>query len=310
MSKLTFYTNNTYYYISNGDTLFEPQNLSKRVPELNSIVPKHISYYDSDIHFILDVNNNLHMMDYTRDRKFPLGRLHKDLHTASSIDTVMMKVQSDQYDSSVLLFTFDEQTNVFTVESIHIHKPRNIALRKIRTSSQVISGIKNYEILNHDSVNDYDIILNGLNGDIHVFTRFNGEHFKIITEEKYKDIVLSIKEKYDNALIKEIVKNATSACIAMTGRYKITMVYHNELFFVDTLNNIMEKLQLDNDAIGEDVITNGITKQFQWSPFTHHCLPQPQKNIVTFVVMCNRYGIFQRVPRFVMFDIISLFINK
>ena len=206
MTTLIFFTNNTYY-VATTDGRTPVRKLNCQI--LESIFPKHIVRYDNNRHFILDINNNLHIIKL--DHKQSLN-YYCNIWSGSAIDPIMMKVHVFDPNCRILLFEFNKDTNTFTIEIIQIRKYEDSMIHRTRKPKTVrIHNITNYEFVKHDS-----IILHGPDNQTYVY---NNETFSfdVLYDVKYKLCVMNgIYAEHDNKVYKtKIVRGKKNQTLAI-----------------------------------------------------------------------------------------------
>ena len=286
MTTLTLYINNNYYSVKHFGSAIQAQNLNEYFPVLNNIIPKYISCNCVDTHVILDVDNKLHLLDYNTkpNSECYVGRITIDAFKTPIVgDPIAVMIDFDNASWVILLFSFDEMTNVFSVQSIDIWSHRGYY--KECTGMQHINDIKSYKLV------DSKIFLIGLSGNIYKFKNFCGEHFEIIYEKDHRDL-------------------GGSACLVTTG----SVTKPNKTTKRRRINKRIIRRravpQFDDGINGNNLITHGITKPFVWTPNTHHYVSPSRRNIISVTIRCNKYTKYCRVPKFVLAIIINLFIDK
>ena len=350
MSKLTLYSNNRYYcvdYYGRGTSLLD---LSSILPKLHNIYPKHITCYDNNLHFIMDISNSLHILKYTSSSV----TLHDIVYDCPTSDYVAIKVHIHGRDCKLLLFSFDKHTSVFTMHTVHIHDIYELPINMTyKTTTKHIHSIESCEYAQHDS-----IILKGYNNDTYVYNRtkkdfdgyFNVEHKLYIQDNIYVEHNGGLYDTTDRSMGiltkgKLVLKLPPNLCycyyydsyygttmittqgnhllvndrvlehdglnyVAIIGIDDATyIVYPNEIIFCNGWVERVTKVP-DNGVISDDLITHGLTKQFKWTKDTHHYLSAVKRNVISAIIMCNRYTKYKRVPKYLLYGIINLFINK
>ena len=197
MANITLYSNGKYYYTYHYDNKELLVNLNDTLPQLNYIYPKCITCYSDSLHFIMDINNNIHILSYGSDDV----KLYDNVHICSTTNCITTKTYIYNSKCELLLFSFDEYTNVFTVETVNI--PNILKLDTHIFTNQIylteikyIKDIQSYEFGHHDS-----IILKGFNSDIHIYNH-NKRKFDTLFNVKHKLYIMreGIYSEHDGRL--------------------------------------------------------------------------------------------------------------
>ena len=261
MANLLLYINNKYYSVVPTDEWnvgYVMRQLNDTIPKLNSIFPKHIATYDRYRHFILDINNMVHMVKYKVDRFYdnPVVKLYENVHQESTI-----------CEHSGIIRTVDNTK----------HGVYKLVTKHIRDIQHLLNDFEEYPI--HDLQSE--------------------ELFSKITVTTDGNLVIN-----DNIVLTGVPTYI--ATIEVNGY--IFVLYTNKITCINPWYDYIFDLPLDDDIIDGNIITQGITKQFVWTKDIHHYLSNDTRDIIGAVIMCNRFTKYERVPRFVLYGIINLFI--
>ena len=331
MARLILYTNNQYHCITTENSIL--LNLGDTIPVLNTIFPQHIVHLNDQYHFILDICNNLHVIDFTETIN-----LYDNIYHTSNTNIIMVYGAVNESKCKIVLCTFDEPTNTFAIVTTQIKHFDDPVQRRQRTSStKYIHGIKNYSYGTY-----YPIVLIGLNDDMYA-CHYNHSSDIIYSPTDKTSINECITDKQNNLLysaindklcgsskvISLLYNNLYNTMTAVqsntcsddeqiieydTSNYITTahiggftfLISSDEIVVINGWNDDISKVSFGNNTIGTDFITHGITRQFNWSPLSHHYLPQHNKDIISTIMMCNKHTKYHKLCKPVLFIIIRL----
>ena len=303
-----------------------------------------------NMHFICDINNNFHALALDNSQQKYSITLHDNIYYEPDIDPIMVNIANRNPTCVIKMFTFDEPSNKFTIKTVYVLKFNDPSRHVHSTSTTTVCNIQSYEYVKHDSIilkafnGDVHVYIYDHHfkvlpkvdhklyiKDKHIYIIDNDKLYSGFVNDtktliKYYQVMTIPKDSFfcyshfsrisvtlhNNQLIynDNVTKVDMSRFIACVESYStMTLIFTNKVFLV-AYKKLVE-LSLDDDIInGNDLITYGITKQFKWCPTNHHYLSNNKRHIINNIIMCNRYTNYQRIPKFVLINIINLFINK
>ena len=128
---------------------------------------------------------------------------------------------------------------------------------------------------------------------------------------RYRDMVIRSKNNYlaiNNTYISMSPDMSTYiTTIIVCGI--IYVIFETDIFCVQGWCGTGLRLPLCDNTVKSNMITHGLTKLFEWTRDTHKCFSSDTKDVVGTIIMCNKFTKYKRVPKYLLFTIINLFIK-
>ena len=349
-SRLTLYINNKYYVAAYNGSSLTSTTLNDTVPQLDDIYPKHINCDDTNKHFILDTDNRFHMILYENTRVIlyydmwsgsTIDAIMMKVYTIN----VQINLLLFAFDKTTNTFTI--QTTIIEdyecINQYKIHDPITPYVHKIQDyefihyDSIMLRGFNNDTHIYNNDTHQFDVFY-GVDCKLYVkgreiFVEYDSILYRGTIDQSTNKLTkgLMIRTIPDNLFYRyhgsycDTIVTTTDGnlvinneVIPMDMTTYITTIYLDgyafiifttDIFLTNKRNWQIPRLSLDNH-IKSAVITHHLTKQFEWTKDIHRYFPNDKKNIINTVVLCNKITKYKKVPKYLLFNIISLFINK
>ena len=301
-------------------------NLNNIFPQLKNIYPKYINSEIYYYHFILDINNNLHILYNTFKLEFyenflkpimdnPLIIKSTNLvYCGQFLSSHKLDPFSDACDSNPVIsfFHFDNYNNKFILESIEIC---DVCTKKYDSLIFELQNIQSYNINEQNH-----IILKCNNDNVYIYedecATFKLYNVNTHTDNNKHIIHIDINNNIfvDNKKISQIKYIDNNYIVKYVSNYwntpseldNIYIICNYKIIRVQPHYDLIYHLDIPTLLLSNQIITHFMNSKFIWTKNTHHYLSYAKKNIIKHIIMYNKHCTFHKIPLCVLSIIFTL----